>query len=325
MNHDKSIDKKLIYKRLGIYLLIAFGLVWIPTFLYFGTGHPYADFSTRDIYPSPGASFLLAYCMLCPTIAVLAARKLTGEGIYLTETQAQNHMKLQNPADDSQITAYSLRLGIYFKNGKWKWLLLAILFPTIYFTLGELITLAIFPQCFDPSKYQESGFGLLTLLLFPVAGIIDGIVLSVGGLGEEIGWRTYLYPKLEQLFGLKKAVLLGGVIWSIWHWPAIYYGHNFGKGYWGDPYTGFAAFTLFCIADGILLYFVVRKTGSVWSAAFLHAINNCNASPLRLFINPGKLSGIFAESPVYTSLILSGTLVVAAVVLFLPEKFWQDK
>lgn len=300
MKHDKPIDRTLIYKRLGIYLLIAFALTWIPAFLYFGTGHLYADVST---------TFLLSCCMLCPTIAVLAARKLTGEGIYLTETQAQN----------------SLRLGVHFKNGKWKWFLLAILFPTIYWTIGELLTLAVFPQCFDPSEYQNAGIGPLTLLLFPVAGMINGIVLSVGGLGEEIGWRTYLYPKLEQLFGLKKAVLIGGVIWSIWHWPFIYYGHNFGKGYWGEPFTGFAAFTLFCIAEGILLYFVVKKTGSVWSAAFLHAINNSNYSPLRLFINPEKLPGIFAETPVYTSLLLSGTMVIAVVIFFLPSKFWQEQ
>lgn len=306
MKPENPLDRKLIYKRLGIYLLLAFALVWIPDFLYFWTGHPYAD-ADGDI--APGTSVLLGLSMLCPTIAVLITRTLTKEGISLTEAQAPN----------------SLRLGIYFKNGKWKWLLLAILFPSIYWTIGELLTLAIFPQCFDPAEYQKAGIGPLTLFLLPLAGIINGIILSVGGLGEEIGWRTYLYPKLEQLFGLKKTLLLGGFIWSVWHWPVICYGHNFGTGYWGEPYTGFAAFTLFCIADGILLYFVVRKSGSVWSAAFLHAVNNSNYSSLRLLINPEKLPGILAETPFSTTLILSGTLMIAAVIFFLPPKYWQEK
>lgn len=43
-------------------------------------------------------------------------------------------------------------------------------------------------------------------------GISSSFLLSFGALGEEIGWRTYLYPKLEEPYGTTKAVIIGGII-----------------------------------------------------------------------------------------------------------------
>lgn len=40
-------------------------------------------------------------------------------------------------------------------------------------------------------------------------------------LGEEIGWRGFLLPKLHKALGARKALLYSGVIWGIWHCPMI--------------------------------------------------------------------------------------------------------
>lgn len=37
--------------------------------------------------------------------------------------------------------------------------------------------------------------------------------------GEEYGWRYYLQPFLQKRFGLRKGVLLLGLVWGIWHLP----------------------------------------------------------------------------------------------------------
>lgn len=32
------------------------------------------------------------------------------------------------------------------------------------------------------------------------------------------------------MLGISPAVIVGGIIWGVWHYPATYYGHNFGTG-----------------------------------------------------------------------------------------------
>lgn len=41
-------------------------------------------------------------------------------------------------------------------------------------------------------------------------------------LGEEYGWRGYLLSGLTKLYGKKKAVLLTGIVWSLYHIPVVY-------------------------------------------------------------------------------------------------------
>lgn len=258
-------------KRILIYLLAAFGLVWgvmIPYLLCGGS------------YDSKAMEFILIFSMLCPTIAVIVARKVTKEGFPVTGKD-------------------SLMLGIDLKNRKWIWFALAFVGPIVYFDLGELLYYAIFPQAFDLSALDAIGIPRNQLFLIPLSGISSAFLVSFGALGEEIGWRSYLYPKLEELYGTTGAVLFGGVIWGVWHFPGIYAGHNFGHGYFGEPWTGFAVFTLFTIAVGTVLFYITKKTGSVWTAAFMHAANNifAGSTVLGLTLSDEKLSGAALQSP----------------------------
>ena len=38
--------------------------------------------------------------------------------------------------------------------------------------------------------------------------------------------------------GWRKAMLLIGVIWGIWHWPVIFMGYEYGESYSGHPWLG---------------------------------------------------------------------------------------
>ena len=294
----KTTDK-LLQKRLFLYLAFSFALVWIPTIVYLVAG---------GVYESPAMQSILTYSMLCPSMGMLLTRWITGEGFP---------MRGDN----------SLKLGIDFTGKKWIWYVVAVLLPVVYQELGMGLFYLLAPEGFDPAQLAEYGIPEKIVWLYPVSVIISCCIFSVGALGEEAGWRGYMMPKLEELFGTGKAIVIGGIIWGVWHYPAIYAGHNFGTGYLGEPWTGFLVFTLFTIGIGAILTYLTKKTGSVWPAAFLHAVNNGMGSILYLYYNKEKVTGIMAQTPVAVFVQLFPALILGAVtiVVFCRKDSLDDK
>ena len=288
------MDKKLESKRLFVYLAFAFGLTWIIFFAYIFSGNVWAadgEISGMEQFVSLG--------MLMPFFAALLTRYVTKEGFALTGKD-------------------SLLLGISFKDRKWIYFVLAMVLPWIYYELGYVLTLLLSPKAFDtayPAILEIAEQDRAIIYLQPLTMIIAGTIASFAALGEEAGWRGYMMPKMIKLWGVKKAVLFGGIIWGIWHWPLTYVGHNFGRDYFGYPFTGFAAMCIMCVFMGIILTFVTYKSGSIWPAAFLHAVNNSSPSILQYFTNGDKITGWKADS-VASFLILLVPMMVIAVFLF---------
>lgn len=269
------MDKKLETKRLLVYLAFAFGLTWIIFFAYILSGNTWAadgEISGMEQFVSLG--------MLCPALAVLLTRYVTKEGFAVTGKD-------------------SMLLGISFKDKKWIYFVIAMLLPWIYYELGNGLTLLFSPGAFDadyPALLGIADNEQAIIYLQPITMMISGSLASFCAFGEEAGWRGYMMPKMVKLWGVKKAVFIGGIIWGIWHWPLTYVGHNFGRNYWGYPFTGFAAMCVMCIFLGIILTFVTYKSGSIWPATILHAINNSSPSILQYYINSEKITGWRADS-----------------------------
>ena len=45
------------------------------------------------------------------------------------------------------------------------------------------------------------------------------INLLMGPLGEELGWRAFLYPAIKEKYGWLASALITGTIWALWHAP----------------------------------------------------------------------------------------------------------
>ncbi len=121
-----------------------------------------------------------------------------------------------------------------------------------------------------PTEGQDMvpSWALLAILGFQavVIGPLVGLLIA---FGEEYGWRWYLQGELVKL-GKTKGILLVGVIWGLWHIPLILMGHN----YPGYPLVGSVLMMVYSITLALILGYAVLKSGSVWLAAFLHALNN---------------------------------------------------
>lgn len=254
--------------RLVIFVFLSFALVHIPCLLFTFGKYDYVD-DTGSITGT--GNLFAALFMLMPALAMLVTRKITGEGAPLTGNG-------------------SLLLGIDFRNKKWVFFLLACLMPWIINEIGAAADMIAF-HGFDRQVINSEQYVSIKEMIpvFPAISILSAVIASFGGLGEELGWRTYMMPKLEKKTGIIPSVIIGGIIWSAWHWPLLYHGHSFGLDYPGYPWAGPLAFTFFCVFENAFLTYLTKKTSSVWPAAFAHAVNNARPSILLFFLNNEKL------------------------------------
>jgi membrane protease YdiL (CAAX protease family) len=116
----------------------------------------------------------------------------------------------------------------------------------------------------QPAGVVIAGF-VATQLLF---GLLPGCAFA---LGEEIGWRGYLVPRLAERFRERRAALLSGAIWAMWHYPMILLADYRGGGPVG---FGTACFTVMAVGIAVPLAWLRLRSGSLWPATLLHATHN---------------------------------------------------
>ena len=158
---------------------------------------------------------------------------------------------------------------------------------------------------------ELSGAALIQLALKTLFMIAIGVFLG-GALGEELGWRGYLLPKLLFL-GPRRALLLSGLLHGIWHLPLILltpYYHNMGNLLITLPLF-LATFTL----AGVFYGYMRLTTGSVWPAAIAHRALNVfwsRFTAITVTTSPLLVEYLAGEAGLLT---LIGIAIVAAVLL----------
>lgn len=129
------------------------------------------------------------------------------------------------------------------------WLLLSLLCIPMLAALAVLTELG-----FDLSHFQ-----LRTTQILPQSAVIILIAL-----GEEYGWRGYLFPKLRQRFNVLQASILVGLVWGLWHFPAYLIGT-------GVPLDmEFPVFLLWVLLASIVIGWIYSRTQSVLTSILVH-------------------------------------------------------
>jgi membrane protease YdiL (CAAX protease family) len=111
-----------------------------------------------------------------------------------------------------------------------------------------------------------------------VGGLASGMVQNIVfvaltfSLGEEIGWRGYLLPKLAAALGPRRGMALTGLLHGLFHMPIIFltpFYHSDGNRWLIVPLF----LTTHTIA-GLLFGYVRLRAGSVWPASLAHSAHN---------------------------------------------------
>ncbi|RDY25490.1 CPBP family intramembrane metalloprotease, partial [Romboutsia weinsteinii] len=87
--------------------------------------------------------------------------------------------------------------------------------------------------------------------------------------GEEFGWRYFLQPRLQKLYGKRFGVIILGFIWGIWHLPlciTLYSPET--------PLYCIISHVSFCTFLGIFLGYAYMKTKNLWTPILIHLVNN---------------------------------------------------
>lgn len=183
-------------------------------------------------------------------------------------------------------------------------------FLNYVFKLGQVVDLkAAFPQLAVtnmPAPVLMLAMAFNTVIIGPFLGLVITF-------GEEYGWRGYLQTELIRL-GRVRGVFLLGVIWGIWHWPVIWMGYN----YPGQPILGSIAMVGVCIILSYFLAYAVFKSNGIWTAAYLHALNNQSLSFFMMtMVMPTSMLFSFGAG-------IPGLLLGAVVVLLiLRDPVWK--
>ncbi len=300
-NNNPEYNKTQVMK----YLIFTFGVAYIIQIL---TGILYRYENRQFAYIQP----VMAFMMFVPMIGVI----FCGHGIknmgYKPELKKNIRTFLIAWFIPSVLTA--IGAALYF-----------MIFPDHFDLTGKYMIESAGPEA--AAQLETIGIPYSMMILSNVLGCVTyaPLINGIFAMGEEIGWRGFLYPQLKAKFGHFKGLILGGIIWGAWHWPLIWligyeYGETSGNpvGYVGAPITGMIVFCIFTVAIGILCDHLYEQSGCILTASILHgSINAAATIPIALCItNTGSLRLL---GPAPNGLLAGLPIIVVAIYLLIKK------
>ena len=139
-------------------------------------------------------------------------------------------------------------------------------FIVLYLGLTGLSVLASWAMGEDISSYQLNPMlWMWVTMILPLNFVLSFTIF----LGEEYGWRYYLQPVLQEKLGLRRGVIVLGLLWGIWHLPInlFYY----------SPETSLQSILgqlAVCVSFGVFFGWVYMRTKNIWAVTLIHFLNN---------------------------------------------------
>jgi membrane protease YdiL (CAAX protease family) len=179
----------------------------------------------------------------------------------------------------------------------WRWYAALLIIPLV--DLAGIFVHAAFtrtPPDFASARLVRLFGPSPNLVLFALLTFVIDAVAN----GEEIGWRGYALPRLQNRYHALYSALVIGLVWSLWHIPLWIRSWN--------P-TAYAWYTVGVLAKSVFITWIYNSTGgSLLLATLSHAMWNTMGSllPLTATVSPGDIGTL--------AVIILVEVAVAAVI-----------
>ncbi len=191
----------------------------------------------------------------------------------------------------------------------WRWYAVVLLLWAIVYAAGAPVCAALNGQTFVFAPQQM-------LLLMPQYALSIFIALPTGPCLEELGWRGYALPQLQQRYSALSSALIVGVVWCLWHFPLFFVP---GLALPGGETVLTAPITIVwtvlgTVGASIIFAWVYNNThGSLLLAVLFHASLNAAPNALRPILYPdapGEMITIISRTHVVLTCLVAAGLVV---------------
>ncbi|CEO12510.1 membrane spanning protein [[Clostridium] sordellii] len=315
-------DIKIIKKEVNYFLLINFGLIaFVSIFIFLCASKPNSNifignFAGLFMY-IPALSAIVVLKAICkyeftPNVEkflkVFAIATILRIIISIVEAFFIKDI-LISALLDTLVSLYLLYITLSNKS-EFEVLNLSLTknFKTVLFVVLIFVLIKLVGGIPDFLSMQiESGYigkNIIMILISLVSNFFIGFSLF---FGEEFGWRYFLQPRLQKLYGKKIGVLICGSIWGIWHLPlciTLYSPKT--------PIYCIINHLAYCILLGIFLGYTYMKTKNLWAPILIHLVNNVIAIVLG-----GGFEAVFTLQLLLESIIYS-------MIFFLPFLFTKE-
>lgn len=239
-------------------------------------------------YKGASGELLITFACFMPAIAAIVTSLITKE-------------KLKN-----------LMFMPKFK-GNGKVYLITFLLGIVISCTAQLLLPVFFPQ---QAKYNDEA-GFVAIVVATLIMLVVCCLQFWVGMGEELGWMGYLFPRLEQLCGTSVALILMGIIRSVWHMVMLMQNENF-----------FAGFLSLCVSNilmGSVLVWATKASKSVLPASLIHVMTNALPGGIAAFmiLDESVYGSDFSGVGLFT--MLPGVIVGVICYIVLLKKYRVEK
>ncbi len=177
----------------------------------------------------------------------------------------------------------SVHKFLSFLAGWLKWdmetLILFLTAPSVtYLALLLYSYLSKLMGIFDSDKFGKIVGGDVksacrSLVFLIVASYVASLTVnSIATLGEEVGWRAFLFTNLCESLGLLNAIVLTGLVRGLWHVSLVLLVEYDSPFY--EPRVNSLAYVGFCLVLSVPSSILLLKTGSLLPVLSLHGSVN---------------------------------------------------
>ena len=202
------------------------------------------------------------------------------------------------------------------RSGKRMWPM-ALIVPMALAASAYAVAVAMGVADLRDINLTSSGVADWTLNLFASLAF-----MTVLFLGEEIGWRGYLLPRVQQLTSRRRAAVVTGFIHGLFHLPLILIATTYDQH--GSRWFVAPMVVAVITAGGVFYAYLWDMTGTVWPVAMGHAAVNfmfsLGASAV-VASSQDDLAYVAGESGLATFAVVAA----AGILLLARAKVWRTE